>query len=86
MHNDQTTGKIIHPAGLRKACRQSITQWKGTMEQRLLQIIDAAVYLGMSKGALYQLVHRKHIPVVRIGRALRFDKESLNRWIAEHQN
>ena len=54
------------------------------MKTRLMKIKDAAIYLSMSEQALYQLVHRGRIPVVRIGRALRFDLDSLDDWIQSH--
>ena len=54
------------------------------MNARLLTVKDAAAYLSMSEQALYQLVHRGRIPVVRFGRALRFDLDSLNNWIQSH--
>ena len=54
------------------------------MTRRLLTVKVAAEYLSMSEQALYQLVHRRSIPVVKIGRALRFDVDSLNNWIQEH--
>ncbi len=54
------------------------------MTRRLLTVKDAAAYLSMSEQALYQLVHRRGIPVVRIGRALRFDLDSLDDWIQAH--
>jgi len=54
------------------------------MKTRLMKIKDAAIYLSMSEQALYQLVHRGRIPVVRFGRALRFDVETLDIWINSH--
>ena len=56
------------------------------MQKRLMTTREAAIYLGLSVAALYQLVHRKLIPVIRIGRALRFDIVALNDWIANLQS
>ena len=53
-------------------------------KRRLLNAHETATYLGLSKAALYQLVHRKRIPVVRLGRALRFDVVKLDDWISGH--
>jgi len=56
-----------------------------TIQKRLLTLREAADYLAMTNAALYQLVHRKRVPVVRLGRALRFDIQALNAWIDEHK-
>lgn len=48
---------------------------------RLLTIDQAATYLGTTRPALYSKVHRKEIPFVKIGRALRFDIRALDRWV-----
>ena len=53
--------------------------------KRLLNTKEAAEYLAMTKAALYQLVHRKKVPVVRLGRALRFDIQALDAWIEERR-
>ena len=53
--------------------------------KRLLRTKEAAVYLAMTSAALYQLVHRKKIPVVRVGRALRFDLRALDAWIDQQR-
>ena len=54
------------------------------MEKRLLNIFELSMYLSISKGSLYTMVCMKKIPpecVVHIGRALRFEKEAVDRWI-----
>ena len=43
---------------------------------------EAARLLRTSKGAIYCLVKRREIPVIRIGRRLLFDREELLRWLA----
>ncbi len=53
--------------------------------KRLLSTKEAAGYLAMTTAALYQLVHRKKIPVVRVGRALRFDLRALDAWIDQQR-
>jgi len=56
-----------------------------TQTKRLLNTKEAAGYLAMTETALYQLVHRKRIPVVRLGRALRFDLKALDVWIEQQK-
>lgn len=57
-----------------------------TNQKRLLTVKEAAHYLAMTSPALYQLVHRKKIPVVRLGKALRFDIQELDTWIEKHKD
>jgi len=59
------------------------------MEQRLLNIAELAVYLSTSKGSIYTMVCMRKIPpecVVHIGRALRFEKEAIDRWISAQRS
>ena len=54
------------------------------MEKRLLNIKEASEYLGIPTKSLYKLVWQRRIPFVKIGKALRFDKERLDKWIEEN--
>jgi len=56
-----------------------------TIQKRLLTVREAADYLAMTEAAVYQKVHRDQIPIVRLGRALRFDIQALDAWIDEHK-
>lgn len=47
----------------------------------LIKIEDAAIITGYSKIYLYELVHRKTIPFIKKGRAIRFDKNELEDWM-----
>ena len=51
------------------------------MARRVLNTKEAAAYIGRSERALYKLVARREIPVVRHGRNLRFDVRELDKWI-----
>ena len=53
-------------------------------KKRLLNIQELSEYLGTSKGSLYTMVCMRKIPkdcIVKIGRSLRFDLDSVNSWI-----
>jgi excisionase family DNA binding protein len=50
---------------------------------RYLPARAAAQYLGFTIAAVYQLVHRRQIPHSKRGRRLIFDRQELDRWIAE---
>ena len=56
----------------------------GSIGRRLLNVGEAARYLGLSVDALHKWVQLRAIPHVKAGRALRFDLVALNRYIDEH--
>lgn len=55
------------------------------MKKRLLNITEASEYLGISEKSLYKLNWQKRVPVVKIGRSLRFDIQDLEAWIEENK-
>ncbi len=56
-----------------------------SLEQPLLRPRDAARALAISPRLLWSLTNRGEIPVVRIGRAVRYDPHDLRRWIDEQK-
>jgi excisionase family DNA binding protein len=56
----------------------------GVIGRRLLNVGEAAQYLGVSVDTLHKWVQLRAIPHVKAGRALRFDLVALNRYIDEH--
>lgn len=50
----------------------------------LLTAEQAAQYLSISIWTLRQWTSQQRIPVVRLGRATRYDPAALAAWIAEH--
>ena len=69
---------------LRNDQGQKVVKPKG----RLLAIQEAADYLGMSRASLagrgWRIKNR--LPAIKIGRAVRFDLQMLDRWIERHRN
>ena len=54
------------------------------MEKRLLNVNELSNYLGVPKTSIYTMTSLKKIPgVVHLGRALRFEKAEIDRWINE---
>ena len=51
------------------------------MQQRLMDVHDAARYLGMTENAIREKASASELPCVRIDGKLRFDKRELDRWI-----
>jgi len=55
------------------------------MEKRLLNIREAAEYLGMTENALYKKVWKRQVPfAVKMGRTIRFDKIQMDEWIKDN--
>ncbi len=55
------------------------------MEKRLLTVEELSVYLGIPRGSIYTKVCLRKIPaecIVRIGRALRFEKAGIDSWVS----
>lgn len=48
---------------------------------RLLTVEEVAEMLGYSAGTVYNKVSRKEIPVVRMGRTIRFRLSAIRDWL-----
>ena len=53
------------------------------MNKRLLNVEEAAEYIGSTPGSIYQKVHNGKIPFVKIGRSVRFDIIDLDAFIEQ---
>lgn len=53
-------------------------------QKRLFNVEEAAQYIGLTPGTLYNMASRREIPTVKVGRALRFDVLQLDRFIEQH--
>ena len=53
------------------------------MQKRLLNVDEAAEYIGSTPGSIYQKVHNGVIPFVKIGRSVRFDIVELDAFIEQ---
>ena len=49
----------------------------------LMTVKEAAQYIGLAKKTLYTMVSHRRIPFVKVGGALRFDKDHVNDWLKE---
>jgi excisionase family DNA binding protein len=54
------------------------------VNKRLLNVREAARYLGLQADTVYKKARLRELPSVKVGRALRFDVEALQRFIEEH--
>ena len=50
----------------------------------LIKIKDVAEMLAMNQSNIYKLVYHKAIPYIKIGGALRFDKDKIIAWINQN--
>jgi excisionase family DNA binding protein len=56
----------------------------GLIGRRLLNVREAALYLGLEVETVYKKARLRELPCVKVGRALRFDVEALDRFIEQH--
>jgi excisionase family DNA binding protein len=52
--------------------------------RRLLNVREAAQYLGLEVDTVYKKARLREVPCVKVGRALRFDVQALERFIEQH--
>ena len=57
---------------------------KKRRSKRLLNVEKAAQYLGLQADTVYKKARLRELPSVKVGRALWFDVEALERFIREH--
>ena len=51
------------------------------MMTKLLTIVEASEYLGVSKLTLYGWVSARKVSFIKVGRLVKFKKEHLDKWI-----
>ena len=56
----------------------------GSIGRRLLNVREAAQYLGLEVDTIYKKARLRELPCVKVGRALRFDVMALERFIEQH--
>jgi excisionase family DNA binding protein len=56
----------------------------GTVGKRLLNVEEAAAYLGLKVDTIYKKARLRELPCVKVGRALRFDVKALERFVEQH--
>ncbi len=52
--------------------------------KRLLNVRQAAQYLGLEVDTVYKKSRMRELPSVKVGRALRFDVKALERFVEQH--
>jgi excisionase family DNA binding protein len=52
------------------------------MNDGILNLEQAAEFLGISEKTMFKLLREEHVPARKIGREWRFSREALTRWLA----
>ena len=52
--------------------------------RRLLNVREAAQYLGLEVDTVYKKARLREVPCVKVGRALRFDVIALSAYVEQH--
>ncbi len=53
------------------------------LSQGLLTVDELAAWLKMSRGSLYNLVHERSVPYLKIGARLRFAPAEIAKWLEQ---
>ena len=74
------------PPDQRRTRMHSVVQMRSNeiVGKRLLNVEEAAEYLGLEIDTVYKKSRLRELPSVKVGRALRFDVMALQRFIEEH--
>ena len=54
-----------------------------TATHRLIDVKEAARWLGVTEGTLYKMTYQRRIPHVKVGRLTKFDPIKLQKWIQD---
>lgn len=67
---------------LRKSAGQMVSNIP--IGRRLLNVTEAAQYLGLEVDTVYKKSRLREVPCVKVGRSLRFDLRALERFVEQH--
>jgi excisionase family DNA binding protein len=56
------------------------------MSMKVLTVKEAADLLRVKPQWVYKLVRGGGLPFIRLGRQIRIEEESLDKWLAEHRS
>ena len=52
-----------------------------SVEERWVNVEDAAAHLGVAKDSIYRWIEEKELPAHRVGRLLRFKLSEIDEWV-----
>lgn len=70
---------------LSEAAGAGIPSARSESASRLLEVEDVATFLGMRTDWVYREVRAGRLPHIRLGRAVRFRRESIEAWIQSRE-
>jgi excisionase family DNA binding protein len=53
------------------------------MSKRLMDAVETGKFFGIQPQRIYDMARKGILPVVRLGRQIRFDQDQLEKWISE---
>jgi len=80
-------GRVVRTGGhdaAERIANKSPVLSNGGVGKRLLNVREAAQYLGLKVDTVYKKVRLRELPFVKVGRALRFDLKALELYIEQH--
>jgi len=63
---------------------ESAMVFNNRIGKRLVNVREAAGYLGLEVDTVYKKARLRELPCVKVGRALRFDVQALERFVEQH--
>ena len=55
------------------------------VERLTMSVAEAAAELGVSTKKMYDVVHRRYFPTVKIGTRIRVSREGLREWVRNNE-
>ncbi|RJP29201.1 MAG: DNA-binding protein [Candidatus Omnitrophota bacterium] len=55
------------------------------MEEKFMTLEEVCRYVKLSKPMVYVLLSKHRIPAAKVGRIWRFNKDSIDKWMAEKE-
>ena len=71
------------PKGRAKKSPSSDPKAERPENRDILDVDQAAFYLGVARSTLYKLVQRREVPCMRLGGSVRFSRRQLLEWVEE---
>jgi excisionase family DNA binding protein len=72
-------------AKLRSALADDSGHTTSRIQPVLLNVKEAAIYLGRSEQSVQHLIFQRDLPVVRVGRRVHLDRRDLDAWIEKNK-
>lgn len=90
MTHDSTLDTLVQVIAEQVAARvkaelKDIVDGSPRINPVLLNVKEAAAYLGRSEQAIQHLIFQRDLPVVRVGRRVHLDRRDLDAWIEKNK-